>query len=158
MRPSNSDLAGAELVMVRTFDAPRALVWEAWTNPEHLHCWMGPSDYPARVYETDFRVGGAWRACLQSTEGGADLWQGGVYREIVPNERLVFTFIWDEPHPAHSHNMLVTVALADKGEKTELTFRQQFLPSKAERDGHAYGWGSSFDRLAAHLAKSENQD
>jgi len=157
-RKENVDLAGAELVLVRTFDAPRALVWEAWTDPDHLKRWMGPRDYPASVYETDFRVGGKWRACLQSTVGGADLWQGGVYREIVPNERIVYTFIWDEPHPAHSHNMLVTVTLADKGGKTELTFRQQFLPSKAERDGHAYGWGSSFDRLADYLAASTKSD
>ncbi len=153
-RKANVDPAGAELVLVRTFDAPCTLVWEAWTDPEHLRCWMGPRDYPASVYEADFRIGGKWRACLKSAEGGPDFWQGGVYREIVLHERIVFTFLWDDPHPAHGHSMLVTITLADKGGKTELTFRQQFLASAEERDGHAYGWGSSFDRLAQYLGAS----
>ncbi|MEE2691256.1 MAG: SRPBCC domain-containing protein [Pseudomonadota bacterium] len=157
MLKKTADLAGSELVLTRTFSAPRSLVWEAWTDPEHLSQWMGPREHPACSYECDLRVGGAWRARLRAADGGPDLTVGGVYREIVPAERLVFTFVWDEPHAAHGHNTLVTISLADKGDGTEMTLRQQFLPSIEERDGHAHGWSSSFDRLAEHLDNSQSR-
>ena len=84
--------------MQRLFEAPRDLVWRAWSNPEVLVLWMGPVEWPAVSATCDFRVGGAWRICLRSPETGEDLWQGGVYREIDAPRRLVFTFKWDESH------------------------------------------------------------
>jgi uncharacterized protein YndB with AHSA1/START domain len=75
-----------------------------------------------------------------------DLWLGGVFREIVAPERLVFTFAWEE-EGERGLETLVTVTFADQNGKTLMTFRQAPFQSDGERDGHRYGWGSSFDRL-----------
>jgi uncharacterized protein YndB with AHSA1/START domain len=82
---------------------------------------------------------------------GEDLWLGGLYREIVEPERLVFTHAWDGKDGKPGHETLVTVTLADRAGKTELTFGQAFFESVEERDGHAGGWGECFDRLDDHL-------
>ncbi|MBV8394213.1 MAG: SRPBCC domain-containing protein, partial [Alphaproteobacteria bacterium] len=81
--------------IVRAFAQPRERVWRAWTRPEALLRWLGPVDWPAIEVTADVRVGGTWRACLRSTESGEILWQSGRYLEIVPTERLVFSFRWE---------------------------------------------------------------
>ena len=83
-----------ELVITRVFDAPRALVFAAWTEPDRIVEWSAPHGFTIPHCEGELRVGGAWRCCMRSPEG-ADLWLGGVYREIVVPERLVFTHAWD---------------------------------------------------------------
>jgi uncharacterized protein YndB with AHSA1/START domain len=150
---SATDLAADDrvLVITRIFDAPRELVWRAWTDPELAIRWYGPRDYPGTYIEGDLRPGGKWRGCLRGTATGEELWQGGVYREIVPNERLVFTFAWDE-EGERGQEMLVTLTFEDAGEdagagKTRFTLRQEVFASVEERDGHNYGWNSTFDRL-----------
>src|SRR5262245_9338520 len=85
-----------ELLITRVFDAPRALVFEAWTDPEHVRHWFGPKHCPATQVTLDVRPGGRWRGCLRDVDTGNFLWLGGVYREVVPPERLVFTFAWEE--------------------------------------------------------------
>jgi uncharacterized protein YndB with AHSA1/START domain len=140
-----------ELVITRLFDAPRELVFEAWTDPKHLAQWWGPRDFPAALVKLDVRPGGAWRHCLRSTETGNDLWHRGVFREIVAPERLVFTFAWEE-EGERGLETLVTVTFADERGKTRMTLRQTPFQSDAERDGHQGGWNSTFDRLAEHLA------
>ena len=125
-------LVAPELVITRVFNAPRELVFRAWTDPDHIRKWFGPKDHPATRMAMDVRPGGRWRGCLRSTETGNDLWLGGVYREIAPPERLVFTF-------------------AEQGAKTLMTFRQTPFRSTGELDGHRGGWTSSFDRLGDHL-------
>jgi uncharacterized protein YndB with AHSA1/START domain len=140
-----------ELVIARTLDAPRALVFAAWTDPRRALQWWGPVNYPAAHAEMDVRPGGAWRICLRSTEGGPDLWQGGVFREVVPPERLVFTFAWEE-EGERGLETLVTVTLAEAGGKTRMTFRQTPFQSDKERDGHRWGWNSAFDRLDGRLS------
>lgn len=142
--------AERELVITRVFDAPRALVFEAWTDPKHLAQWWGPRDYPAALVKLDVRPGGAWRHCLRSTETGNDLWHRGVFREVVAPERLVFTFAWEEDGE-RGLEALVTVTFADEGGKTRMTLRQAPFQSDGERDGHQGGWNSTFDRLADHL-------
>lgn len=135
---------GEELVITRTLDAPRDLVWRVWTDPAHARQWMGPRDHPVVAIEQDARPGGEWRICLRSVETGEDMWQGGVFRDIVEGERVVYTMAWE----GGEADMLVTVQFADAGPgKTRLDFRQQGLPSKDARDGHGAGWSSSFDRL-----------
>ena len=99
----------------------------------------------------DVRPGGRWRGCLRSTETGNDLWLGGVYREIVPPERLVFTFAWEE-EGERGLETLVTITFAERGGKTHMTFRQTPFQSGGERDGHRGGWTSTFDRLDDLLA------
>ncbi len=142
------------LHMQRVFDAPRALVWRAWTSPEIMVLWMGPVEWPMVSGSADFRVGGAWRACLRSPDTGEDLWQGGVYREIVPEERLVFTFKWDESHEdGPPVDTLVTVVLSDApGGGTLMDFTHEGLKSEQSLTGHRHGWTSTFDRLEAFLA------
>lgn len=142
------------LQMQRHFDAPRPLVWRAWTTPEVMVLWLGPVEWPAVSATQDLRVGGEWRACLRSPETGQDLWQGGVYREIVPNERLVFTFKWDESHEdGPPVDTLVTVQLSDAADGgTLMDFTHEGLKSEQSLTGHKHGWTSTFERLEAFLA------
>jgi uncharacterized protein YndB with AHSA1/START domain len=142
---------GRELVLTRILDAPRALVFQAWTDPARLAQWMGPRGYTATDLEHDLRPGGAWRTCLRPDDGGDNLWQSGVYREIVEPERLVFTFAWDGPDGRPGHETLVTVTLADEAGKTKMTFHQAIFESVERRDSHQGGWSSAFDRLEEHL-------
>jgi uncharacterized protein YndB with AHSA1/START domain len=143
------------LVLERIFDAPRDLVFEAWTKPEHLKRWFGPIDYPLSVIEQDARVGGGYTATLRSIHVGPDLAQRGVYKEIIKNEKIVFSFAWTREHAAGTHEMVVSIVFSDvgsgKAKKTKMSFTQTLLPSIAQRDGHRYGWTSTFDRLDAHL-------
>jgi uncharacterized protein YndB with AHSA1/START domain len=146
-----ADVAERELVITRTFDAPRELVFDAWTSSSHLMNWWGPSDYPVTHVTMDVRPGGRWRNCLTSPTTGKELWQGGVFREVVPPERLAFTFAWEEDGE-RGLETLVTVTFAEQGGKTRMTFRQAPFRSVGERDGHQGGWSGSFDRLDEHLA------
>src|SRR6202521_2531100 len=93
---SVADAAERELVITRVFAAPAALLFKVWTDPTHAKKWWGPRDYPVTHLEMDVRPGGSWRGCLRSSESGKELWQGGVFREVVAPERVVFTFAWDE--------------------------------------------------------------
>lgn len=143
------------LDMRRAFDAPRALVWSAWSRPEILVLWMGPVEWPAFSVTSDFRVGGAWRIGLRSPDTGEELWQGGVYREIVEPERLVFTFRWEgenhEDGPAV--DTLVTVRLSETDDgRTVMDFTHEGLKNERSLAGHRHGWASTVDRLEAWLA------
>ena len=146
------------LRMQRHFDAPRPLVWRAWTSPEIMVLWMGPVEGPMVSGSGDFRVGGEWRACLRSPDTGQDLWQGGVYREIVPDERLVFTFRWDESHEdGPPVDTLVTVVLTELDDgRTRMDFTHAGLKSEQSLTGHRYGWNSTLDRLEAWLAADKD--
>jgi uncharacterized protein YndB with AHSA1/START domain len=137
-----------ELVITRVFDAPRDLVFKAWTEPERLAHWWGPEGFTLPLLEIDMRPGGAWRACMRAPDG-TNFAQHGVCRELVPPERLSFTSIWDSDP---EHEMLVTVDFTERGKKTEITLRQRLFKSVESRDSHRSGWSSSFNRLAAHLA------
>ena len=140
------------LVITRVFDAAPIRVFRAWTDPAQGLRWIGPRDYPVVHIEGDVRPGGRWRACLRGRADGRELWQGGVYREVVEPERLVFTFAWDEEDGRAGPETLVTVTFAEQGGKTRMTFRQEPFDSVANRDGHRDGWNSTFDRLKELLA------
>lgn len=149
-----------ELVVERVFDAARELVWQAWTDPTLAADWMGPRGFVATHFEQDARPGGKWRLCLHSDGFDAgdgkllerNLWQGGVFHEIVPMERIVYTFAWDRPADVGlsgpAHETLITVEFREQGAKTAMRFKQEFFPTAGERDGHQGGWNSSFDRFA----------
>jgi len=143
--------AQGELIITRVFNAPRDLVFKAWTDPRLATTWWGPKDHPAVHVEMDVRPGGAWRGHLRSTETGRDLWHKGVYREVVAPERLVFTFAWEEDGE-RGLETLVTITFAAQGRKTLMTMRQAPFQSAEERDGHGGGWTSCFDRLDEYLA------
>ncbi|MGV3479663.1 MAG: SRPBCC family protein [Sphingobium sp.] len=142
------------LHLVREFDAPRNLIWLAWTKAEMLIAWLGPEEFPAIHAEQDLRVGGAWSACLKSPETGALLWQRGVYREIDPPARLAFTFKWEGDHEdGPPVDTLVTIALSElPGRRTRMDFMHQGLKSTQSAAGHRHGWTSSFGRLDQWLA------
>ena len=104
------------------------------------------------VCEIDFRVGGTYRAMITSPARGEN-WFGGVYREIVANKRLVFTFTWDNDGPSAGVETLVTITFEEKGGKTVQTFHQRPFLNAERRDSHVGGWTSSFDKLAAYAAQ-----
>ena len=141
------------LKMQRTFDAPRDLVWRAWSNPEILVLWMGPVEWPAVSATCDFRVGGAWRICLRSPETGEDLWQGGIYTEIDAPRRLAFTFKWESHEDGPPVDTRVTLDFGETADgQTVMDFTHEGLKSEQSLTGHKHGWTSTADRLEAWLA------
>ncbi|WP_028926131.1 SRPBCC family protein [Pseudonocardia acaciae] len=144
--------AGRELTITRAFDAPRELVFRAWTDPEHLALWWGPAGATTMSAESEPRVGGRWRIRIGHPELDADQWAGGVYLELRAPERLVFTFAWERPPGTRVDESVITIGLADQDGKTVMTFHQAAFGTAEERDAHADGWSGGFDNLAAHLA------
>jgi len=150
--PSDTDIQ-----LTRLFDAPRHLVYEALTKPEHVRRWWGILDdkHSVPVCEIDLRVGGAWRFVGEGPEGRMPAFYG-VYREIVPRERLVNTEFFELFPDAGS---VVTTVLTEEGGKTRMTVTATY-PSKDVRDmvlktGMEHGAATSYDRLeevAAGLA------
>ena len=141
-----------EIVMTREFDAPRRLIFEAFTRPEHLRRWWGPRYLTLTVCEVDLRPGGAWRF-VQRTPDGQEFGFRGVYQEIVPPERLAYTFVF-EPFP--EHDAVVTVVLDERNGKTTLTETTRHK-TRDGRDGHLNsgmedGSTDSFNRLDELLA------
>src|SRR5438128_491207 len=98
-----------ELVITRVFDAPRAVVWKAWTDLDRARQWWGPKGFTLDALEVDPRPGGAWRAVMRSPDGKR-FRQHGIFKEIVASERIAFTHIWDDEGP--QSEMLVTVTFA----------------------------------------------
>jgi uncharacterized protein YndB with AHSA1/START domain len=147
-----AESAAPELVITRVFDAPRDLVFDCWTRPEHLQHWQGaPRGFTVPVSESDIRPGGFFRICLRSPEG-VDRWIEGGYREIVRPERLVYTHLWLDANQQPGKQTLVTITFAERAGKTELTLRQTGFTSVESRDGHKQGWSSALDVLVDYLA------
>lgn len=144
-----------ELVLSRLLDAPRELVWKAWTEPEHLALWCAPHDFTITHCKGDLCEGGAWRTCMVSPDG-KEHWVGGQYREVVPVERLAFTHLWDDNDGYPNPETLVTITLSEQGSKTWLHFQQTGFASPASRDGHEIGWSESLDRLNDLLHEVQN--
>ena len=142
----NATVSDRDLVITRIFDAPRDLVWKAWTEPERITQWLAPKGFTIPMAEGELRAGGRWRQAMV-TPDGQELRLGGVYREITPPERLVFTHAWDDEHGNPGHETTVTVELIDLGSRTEMRFRQGEFKSIESREGHEGGWSECFDRL-----------
>ena len=147
----SATLADDELLISHTFDAPAALVFSLWSTPEHMKRWMGPQGYVCPTAEIDFRVGGAYRGMMKSPKNEEN-WFGGVYREIVPHRRLVFTFAWDAG-PSGSVETLVTITFTERDGKTVQMFHQTPFTSVEARDRHVGGWTSAFDKQVAYAEK-----
>src|SRR5205807_5033670 len=144
-----------EIVLTRVFDAPRRLVWDAFTKPELLKRWFGPRGWWLVVWEVDLKVGGGFRFVLRGPDG-KDMGMRGVYRAIVPPERSVHMESFDD-YPGESQ---VTGVFVEQGGKTTLTATVLY-PSQEVRDaviksGMEHGAAETYDRLAELLASTES--
>jgi uncharacterized protein YndB with AHSA1/START domain len=160
---TKSDRAERDFTLTWTLDAPPATVFEAWTDPDHLDWFYNDSQpKPTEPMELDLRVGGVWRLQMiidESTQYAT----GGVYREITPNEKLVFSWGatdgWPKLDPDRLEDSpLVTVRLALVDGRTKMTVRVE-LPANLPNDGVPEWWSmvrqgmrATVDRLAAELA------
>lgn len=148
------DTSDRELVFTRVFDAPRELVWNAWTDRKHVAQWWGPKGFTNTIHEMDVRPGGVWRFIMHGPDG-RDYQNRIDFEEIVKPERLVYSHGGDKNDPVQFH---VTVTFAEQGAKTHLTMRLVFS-SAIERDRvvkeyHAdEGGKQNLERLAEYLVK-----
>jgi uncharacterized protein YndB with AHSA1/START domain len=149
-----------EVTMARTFDAPRELVFKAWTRPELLKRWLyGPEEWPLAVCKIDLRVGGTLRF-EWGTHEGKYMGMSGVYREIAPPDRLAFTELWDDNWTGGE--TLVTMTFVGRAGKTTVTQTVQYS-STAARDaalktGMTRGMEQAYQRLFEILADETNQE
>ena len=151
-RSNAAESAERVLVLTRLFDAPRSLVFKAWTEPEHLARWWGPRGFTSTIIANDVRPGGAYRFHMRGPEGD-DHWLQGVYREVVAPEQLVMAGAWtDADGKPVSPETLLTVTFEEHQGKTKLTLHQAVFESVTARDEHRGGWTSSLERLAEYLA------
>jgi len=146
-------LSDREIAVTRVFDAPRSLVFDAMTACEHMERWWGPRGFTLVECEIDLRPGGAYRFVQRAPDGGAHPFKG-VWREIHPPDRLVFTQIYE---PDADHEVIVTNALSEQDGKTTLT-QDLLFDSVEARDGMVasgmeWGEAQSFERLDELLAK-----
>ena len=164
---SNPDRA---ILITRTFNAPRDLVWQAWTDPKHMAQWWGPRGFTNPVCEMDVQPGGIWRIVMRSPEG-VDYAMKSVFVKVEPPERLVYVMDCSD-HPIEWHDLVnpnrdksqkprlecvQTVTFEDIGGKTKLTIRMD-LESASIRDamvkmGANQGWSGSLDKLAERLSQ-----
>jgi uncharacterized protein YndB with AHSA1/START domain len=159
-----------EFVITRVFEAPRDLVWKAFTEREHLMHWWGPKGFKMLSGTVDLRVGGVFHYCLEAPDG-AKLWGKFAYREIVAPERLVYLSSFSDENlgvtrhpmaPTWPLEMLSTITFTDQGGKTTVTVRwAPHNATDAERtvfasshDSMRQGWGGTLDKLAGYLAKA----
>jgi uncharacterized protein YndB with AHSA1/START domain len=149
--------AQQELVMIRIFDAPREVVFKAWTDPEAVKRWWGPKGFTNPVCELDVRPGGAMRIHMRAPDGVVYPMMG-VFNEIVEPERLVFTSGALDPKGNPLFEILTTVTFAEHGGKTKLTVHAKVTmatPAGAPRlAGMEMGWSQTLDRLAEFVTKA----
>ena len=158
MNPGNFKLTtrgDREIVMTRDFNAPRRLVFEAFTKPALVKQWLlGPPGWSMPVCEIDLKVGGAYRYVWRQDSDGAEMGMGGVFREIVPQERVVCTEVFDEAwYPGEALN---TLLLSELGGKTTMTTTVLYQSREARdavlKSGMEKGVAASYDRLAELFA------
>ena len=141
-----------ELTITRVLDAPRDLVFRVWTRPEHLVRWWGPTGFTLPQCKMDLRPGGAFHYVMRSGEEGCAGTHApntehrlrGVFREIKPPERLVFTWAW---HTMKERESQVTITIKRDGDGSILTLLHEKFFDEAARDGHNRGWTGSLDKL-----------
>ncbi len=138
------------LTLSRRFKAPRERVFRALTDAGQLAKWWGPKGFSVPEAALDVRPGGAWRTTMRSPDG-QDHIVSGVYRDIVPPSRLIFTWGW-ETTATRGHETVVTIELFEVADGTRLELRQEVFESADSRDRHADGWAGCLDCLEEALA------
>ena len=143
------------LIIERVLDAPRSLVFKAWTDSQHLAHWFGPKGFNLIFCEMDLRVGGIYRFGMRSPEG-TNHYLKGVYKEIREPEVLVCTYAWTDAdgNPTRPETTLSLSFDDIGGNKTRLTLHQALFESITACDAHRGGWNSSLDRLAEFVASA----
>lgn len=163
---STTESSEREIIVKRIFEAPRSAVWKAWTEPDHLAQWSGPKGFTARVPEYDLTPGGRWRSIMIGPDG-TEYPGKGVFREIVPGERIVTTDEFDEGFEKAVNmdlpqGMIVTATFSDVDGKTELTLEIAHPTAedrrKHEEMGVVAGWNSSLDCLDEHLRSTNHKE
>lgn len=154
--------SGAVAVVTRVFDAPRDAVWKAWTEAAQVRQWWGPTKHSVPECRIDLRVGGRYLLCERAADGSM-LWVTGIFREVVPPDRLVNTLSFADSegnivppshyrlHPGLPMESLITVTFEARGDRTTVTVRQAGLLSEQISQGVNGGWNEAFDKLAAVL-------
>jgi uncharacterized protein YndB with AHSA1/START domain len=137
------------LALDRHYPVAPEKVWRAWTEPEAIKRWFGPGGpAPVSVAELDVRVGGRFRICFGGPDGNEHEARG-VYREVVANRRLVFTWTW--PRTTPERESVVTIVFEKVAGGTALLFRHEQFFDEAARDGHRRGWTETFAKLEQFL-------
>jgi uncharacterized protein YndB with AHSA1/START domain len=148
-----------EISITRIFDAPRELVWKAWTDPEMAKEWMGPRGFTTTEFTTSDEPGAAWHLTMVGQRPGSEqmvtLGQGGKILEIKPPELLKYTFGWDNRASVGlgdgPKENVITIRFEEQGGKTVMHFHQAPFATESERDGHNGGWNSAFDCFAEFI-------
>jgi uncharacterized protein YndB with AHSA1/START domain len=152
--PEAMSTADREIIQTRIFNAPRELVFKAWTDPKHVDHWWGPRAFTTKTSEMDLRPGGVWRFVMHSAEHGT-FTNKVVFLEIVKPERLVYDHGADDDQGPHFR---VTVTFTERGQKTELTMRSIFPSAEAREKvikfGAIEGGKQTLDRFEEWLAKA----
>jgi len=133
------------LTLKRWLNAPPAKVYAAWTDPEKLMGWFGPHGATMLDAQIDARVGGRFHAVFRTSDGEEHS-VSGVFREVIPNQKLIFTWAWRSTPERQSS---VTIVLRDEGDATLLTLLHEQFFDESARDRHRVGWVGTLDRLEA---------
>ena len=141
------------LVITRTFDAPRELVFGAWTKPAQVARWWGPNDFTLPFCEMDFREGGSYKYCMRSP-AGEDHWVWGTYREIAEPERIVFTWERKDLEGNPRSSSVVTVTFEETEGKTKFTLHQGIFEFAEDCAEHYGGWSQCLNRLGDYVERS----
>jgi uncharacterized protein YndB with AHSA1/START domain len=156
-RPLDNQVREQEFIVERQFDAPRTLMFDVFTQPEHIKHWWAPQPYTIPVCTVDLRPGGIWHYCMRSPEG-QDNWARSVYQEIVPPERLVYTSTFADEHANPIAGMpehLTTVTFTEEHGKTHVSARIQFESAEAMRAaldmGMLIGMNMTWDSLVGYV-------
>jgi uncharacterized protein YndB with AHSA1/START domain len=135
------------LTLKRRLNAPPEKIYAAWTDPAKIAKWFGPEQVISVRAETDIRAGGRYRIVMHTRDEDHDV--SGVYRQVVPNEKLVFTWAWKSTPERES---LVTLTFKPDGTGTILTLLHEQFFDEAARDRHQAGWTAVLDKLERYLA------
>ena len=142
------------LTLTRSYPVPPERVWRAWTDPQALKHWFGPAGEDiVSLARLDVREGGRYKIVFGGPDGKAHEVQG-VYREVVPNRKLVFTWTW--PNSTPERELVITIEFRPVGGGTELVFKQEQFFDATVRDNHRRGWSESFVKLDQFLTGGSN--
>lgn len=163
-----SKVEGNVLILEREFDAPKELVFKAFSEPEHLKQWWGPSGWTVPVCNVDFRPGGVWHYCMKCVDQnqgdffGMESWGKGVYEEIIRNEKIVYRDYFSDAEGNEAEGMpstRVTLLFEEQDGKTKLINRAEYDSSEALKTvldmGMEQGITETWDRLEEHLASTK---